>query len=287
MFHDKQTHKKMARTTNEIFEAILTEKANEPALSQLTNNSQTSRWRLFAYVVAKFHNLMELLFDKHKSEVTQVVDVERWGRLGWYVKKALLYQHGRSLIGETDGYNNSSLTDAAIELERVVKYASATENDEGKVVVKVAKGEVPDLEPLTDQELSGLHGYFLKIRPAGIRVITVSQPADSLKLIIKIAYDALILDAEGKRLDGTNNTPVIEAINNYLSNIEFSGEYSNMAMTDAIQRVEGCTIVDLRAAFYKYSSFDYYSEIVSRYRPDAGYMKFINADSLIEYVPYD
>lgn len=277
----------MARTTNEIFEAILTEKANEPALSQLTNNSQTSRWRLFAYVVAKFHNLIELLLDKHKKEVTIIVDQERWGKLGWYVNKALLYQYGRALIVETDDYNNSSLTEAEIETERVVKYASASEDADGKVVIKVAKGTAGNLEPLTIDEINGLQAYFNIIRPAGIRVKTVSQPADSLKLIIKIAYDALILDAEGKRLDGTNNTPVIEAINNYLSNIEFSGEYSNMAMTDAIQRVEGCTIVDLRAAFYKYSSFVVYSEIVSRYRPDAGYMKFIYADSLIEYVPYD
>lgn len=276
----------MARTTNEIFEAILTEKANEPALSELTNNSQTSRWRLFAYIVAKFHNLIELLFDKHKIEVTTIVDQERMGKLGWYVKKALLYQYGRSLLAETDGYNNSSLTDADIEHERVVKYASATEDDEGRVVVRVAKGEVGSLEPLRRIERMGLQEYFNVIRPAGVRVLTISIAADLLKLIIDVQYDALLLDDHGQRLDGSSNTPVKDAINDYLSSIEFCGEYSNMALQDAIQDVEGCTIVDIRASFSKYSNFDFVA-ISSRYKPYAGFMKFSEIDSLINYMPYD
>lgn len=276
----------MARTTNEIFEAILTEKANEPALSDLTNNSQSSRWRLFAYIVAKFHNLVELLFEKHKKEVTIIVDQERWGKLGWYINKALVYQHGRALIAESDTYDNSSLTDAEIAAERVVKYASASEDADGKVILKVAKGTPGNLEPLSIPEKNGLQAYFNIIRPAGVRVVTITSNADLLKIVVDIQYDALILDSDGKRLDGTSNTPVIDAINNYLSNIEFAGEFSNMAFENSIEVVEGCKIVDLRASFSKYSDFDYVA-ISSRYRAYAGYMKLDEDNSIINYLPYD
>ncbi len=276
----------MARTTNEIFEAILIEKANEPVLSEINNSSQTSRWRLFAYIVAKFHNLIELLLDKHITTVNNIVDNERYGELNWYKKKALLYQHGRQLIPESDQYNNSDLTEAEIETERVVKFANATEDSEGRVVVKVAKGVSGELEPLSTSELNGLKGYF-KIRPAGVHMKFITDVADLLKSVINIQYDPLILDSTGKRLDGTADTPVLDAINNYLSsNIEFAGEFSNMKYQDAIQSVEGVVIVDVIATFSKYSDFDY-EVINSRYRPYSGYMQFSTNDSIINYQPYD
>jgi hypothetical protein len=218
--------------------------------------------------------------------VTQIVDEERWGKLGWYVKKALLYQHERALIAETDEYNNSSLTETEIEAERIVRYASASEDAEGNVVLKVAKGTAGNLEPLTYAEKNGLQAYFNIIRPAGVRVVIITADADLLKVVIDVQYDALILDSEGKRLDGSNDTPVLEAINNYLSNIEFAGEFTNMAFENSIEAVEGCKIVDLRASFSKYSGFDYVP-ISYRYRSYAGYMEIDEVNSQINYLPYD
>ncbi len=109
--------------------------------------------------------------------------------------------------------------------------------------------------------------------------------ADLLKVALSVQYDALILDANGKRLDGTNDTPIIDAINNYLSSITFAGEYSNMRLVDAIQDVDGVKIINLNAAWSKYSEFNYVL-IQSRYAPMAGFMQFDSANSIINYLPY-
>lgn len=276
----------MARTTQEIYEAILAEKANEPELSELTNTSQTSRWRLIAYIVAKVHNVLELIFDKHKQSVMQIVSNERWGTLGWYVSKALVYQHGQDLIAETDTYDNSGLSVAEIEQKKVVKYAAVHENTNGSISLKVAKGTDGNLESLSVSETSGLRSYFNRIRPAGIVVNVLSADADLLKKNVKIQYNPLILDSSGKRIDGTSDTPVLDAINKYLAGIEFAGEYSNMALGNAIESIDGCVIVDVNAAYYKFSDFDY-ALIESRHRPYSGYMKLNIDESNINYEPYD
>jgi hypothetical protein len=240
------------------------------------------------YICAYVIHALEVLFDTHKSEVNQIVDNERYGKLGWYEIMALLYQQGGTRVEGFDYYDNSALTSDEIEAQRVVKFAAAGELPDGAVSLRMAKGETGALVKLTSHELAGVNAFFNArggAKPAGVRVNCISIDADLLKLSLSIQYDALIIDADGKRLDGTNDTPIIEAINSYLSSINFSGEYSNMRLVDALQSVEGVKIVDLNAAWSKYSEYDY-TLIQSRYPPEAGFMQLDSDNSLITYMPY-
>lgn len=288
----------MARSTDLIKKEITDQFIGYPEIqtkydldTQKTFEEQYSKVSLESiifYVSAYAIRALEVLFDTHKSEVNQVVDNERYGKLGWYEKMALLYQHGRQLIPGYDYYDNSGLTADEIEAERVVKYAAASELADGQLALKLAKGETGALVALTSQELAGVSAYFNArggVKPAGVRVNCISMDADFLKIVSAIQFDALILDSEGKRLDGTNDTPVLEAINNYLSSIRFAGEYSNMRLVDAIQAVDGVIIADLNAAWSKYSEFGYVL-IHSRYAPQAGFMQFDSASSIINYTAY-
>lgn len=247
--------------------------------------SKVSLESIVFYVSAYAIRALEVLFDTHKSEVNQLVDTERYGKLGWYEKMSLLYQHGRQLVAGYDYYDNSGLTGDEIEAQRVVKFCATKELPDGQIVVKLAKGEMGALVKLTSQEVLGVQAYLNKIKPAGVRVICVSLDSDQLKGIFDIQYDALILDSEGKRLDGTNDAPVIEAINNYLSSIKFNGEFSNMRLEDKLQEVDGVTIIDLGATWSKYSEFDY-ALIYSRYQPQAGFLSLDVESSIFNYIPY-
>lgn len=289
----------MTRTITEIKQQITTEFIGRPeiiAIYSLDVNktfeeqfSKVSLESILFYVVAFAIHTVESLFATHKSEVNQLVDNERWGRFGWYEKMAKKYQHGRTLITDYDCYNNSAFDADQIAEQQVVKFAACNELQDGQLALKLAKGEAGALEPLADAELAGVSAYFNArggVKPAGVRVNCISLPADFLKVMLSIQYDALILDANGNRLDApTEPQPVITAIQQYLSSIDFAGEYSNMKLIDAIQDVQGVVIVDLNAAWFKYSDFDY-ELIQSRYRPAAGFMQLDPLNPQPNYIAY-
>lgn len=280
---------KMQMTNEFIGKAEIIAKYNLVPLKTFEEQfSKVSLESIIFYVVAFGIYLVEVLFDTHKIEVNQVVDNERWGQLSWYEKMALKYQYGRELVVGYDYYDNSTMTEENIEEEKVVKFAAATDTQEGQIILKLAKGQIGAIEPLLPYELAGVSAYFNArggLKPAGVRVNCISINSDMLKLSLSIQYDALILNAEGKRLDGTNNQPVLDAINAFLSSVEFAGEYSNMRLVDVIQQVDGVKIVDLNAAWSKYAEYDY-TLIQSRYQPQAGFMKFDSVNSIINYLPY-
>lgn len=264
---------------------IITVYGLDPAKTFEEQFSPVSVESIIFYITAYAMYSQQVIFDAFKLAINTIVDKERWGRLGWYEKMALLYQSGRQLVDEQDYYDNTGLTSDEIATEQIVKFCAAKELEDGQVIIKLAKGEVGALVKLSDLEVLGVQAYINRIRPAGVSPTCVSLDADLLKTQLLIQYDALILDGTGKRLDGTNDTPVISAINSYLSSIKFNGEYSNMALVDAVQQVDGVTIVDLTAAWSKYSQFNYVL-INSRYQPQAGFMNLDTVTSLINYTPY-
>lgn len=285
----------MARTVLEI-KKIMTDKfISYPEIISLygldtTKNfeeqfSKVSPESILFYCVAFGIQLLDVLFDTHKAEITQIIENERFGSVGWYELKALAYQHGRVLVDGYDYYDNSNLTDDEIESEKIVKFASAREVDNGNLILKLAKGVTGSLEKLTINELAGVQSYINKIKVAGVRITCISEDADMLKATLNIQYDALILDSAGKRLDGTNDHPVLDAVNTYLSSIKFNGEYSNMRLEDSVQDVPGVIIIDVEAAFAKYSAFDY-ELINSRYQPASGFLSIDLDNFVINYIAY-
>jgi hypothetical protein len=96
----------------------------------------------------------------------------------------------------------------------------------------------------------------------------------------------LVLDENGARLDGADNSPVDNAIKTYIKNLKFNGEYSNLALIDALQNVEGVEIPELKNAQAKYGENDWVI-IDAKYIPDAGYLKIYDpADLTLTYKAY-
>lgn len=274
----------MARTIDQIYQAIITQKNNTPELDALNSTSKAAVYNLFGYIIAVVMWTLENLFDLHKSEVDDTIATKKPHTVRWYRDKALLFQYGQNLIAETDRYANTGLNDQQIAAQKIVAQAAVTEID-GKLRIKVAKASGDDLVELLDEELNAFADYIGKIKDAGVKIITDSLPADALKLTLDIWYNPLVLTSTGARIDGAASEPVKDAIKAYLKNLPFNGEFSNTKLTDQLQAVEGVVFPVIKSSQAKYGLFPF-SSIDEKYIPDAGYLRIADADLTINYRQY-
>jgi hypothetical protein len=266
----------MARTISEIQQALLNQVAADSTLSsQLTSTSNVAIWRLWTYVVAFCQWTLEVLFDQHVAEINNIVATQKAHTLQWYVAMAKKFQYGDNLVQDADYYDPVNTTN------QIITYAAATELNNG-LRIKVAKTVGSDLAPLITAEKTAFTAYMNLVKDAGVRLNITSGSPDSLKLTLNIYYNALVLDNMGQRLDGTANTPVQDAIGDYLKTLPFNGLYTNFALLNAIAAVDGVVIPDLVSAQANYGS-TLYVNIDPEYKPDSGYLRIINPTDLVLY----
>lgn len=250
--------------------------------------SKVSVESVWVFIIATISLTLETMFSWHKQEISDTVDNERYGHIGWYRKKALAFQYGAALnvnyteipdANATDGdFSESDEYTVDDDSKKIVEYAHAEEKQGSfGVLLKVAKKVNGIIRPLdngqngTDNEITPFTSYMNRIKPAGVPLEIRSTLPDRLILNIRIYYDPLVFDDTGHRLDD-NTEPVKAAINGYLNSITFNGEFISMKLIDAIQTVEGVVVAELLSAQYQYAS-NPISVIDARYTPFAGYME--------------
>lgn len=271
----------MARTIAQIQQSMLDAVAADATLSgNLTSTSKVAIWRLWTYIIAFCQWTLEVLFDSHKTEVTTIIATQKPHGLQWYVTIAKLFQYGYALPPDSDTYGVID-TDA-----QIVTYAAAEEVTKG-LRIKAAKLDSGDLASLSATELTAFTAYMEAVRDAGVRLYIESNDPDSLKLTLTIYYNALVLDSSGQRLDGTNNTPVQDAITAYLQKLPFNGLFIINKLIDALEVVEGVVIANVALAQAKYGALAY-SDIIVEYQPDAGYLRINDpvTDLTITFTPH-
>lgn len=285
----------MARTIKEI--TAITEGAyvaQRTALGLTADDpatwSKVGRKRLWITVFVYCSWLLEQIFDTCKANVDKKIKEERAPVISWYVKQFKAYQHGFPLIAETDQFDNTGYTNAQIEASFVIKYAAGvvvgTPTGEEKVRFKLAGSTGTDLRQLTSAELAGATAYYNRFAPPGINHTIESLAPDKIKQVWKIYYDPLVLDQNGARLDGTDNTPVQTAIKSYLESMDYSGTYYTAKHVDEVQKVPGVIVPHLQTCMVAYGSLPFQT-IAVMHNPDAGYLRFENDTDLeIEFIPH-
>lgn len=275
----------MAQTIDYWYKQIINRVYADEKLSELNSTSAVADYKLWAYIVASVIWTLDTLFDKHRAAIEALLALLKPHTLRWYRDLALRFQYGQALIPDSDKYANVGLDDAAIAAQKIIEQAAVVENDDGSLRMKVVKLVNDDYAQLTDQEKLSFVAYIKSCKDAGVRITVDSLPPDGLKLVLSIYYDPLVLNANGQRIDAASNTPVIDAINSYLKNLQFNGEFAKTRMVDAIQLVDGVQLVSLASAQAQYGSRPL-AEINERYIPDAGYLRVIDNGFTITYVPY-
>lgn len=233
------------------------------------------------YVVAFGIWVLEMIFLKHKKEVVEIIAEKEPRRTSWYREKALAFQLGFKLVADKDYYDNTDVLSENIERSKVVKYAVAVEeSDKSTLYIKIAG---KNKQYLPYDEVVAFESYINEVADIGVHITVINAPADAMKLELDVYYDASVLDAEGRRLDGSDDTPVQDAVRIYLANLEFNEQFVSMRLVDAIQKVEGVDIVELNDAMYRYKAMAWQS-VKARYTPYAGYMTVSDSDLKINWI---
>jgi hypothetical protein len=235
--------------------------------------------RIFFYVIAVAHYIMERMFDTHADNINTALDARLPHTTRWYRTKVLQFQHpNRALITDTDKYDNSGLPADEIEELQVVKYCSVEEK-QSKLLIKVAKGAAGVREILSDDEAAALDYYVGEIKDAGVPYRIVNQQADRFYCNMEVFYNPMLL--------APSDAAVETAIKEYVSNLDFNGAYANAWLTDRIQQIPGVVIPHLIEV--KTARAANPPETVSvRTIAESGYFIVENdGDLTITYTPYE
>ena len=171
--------------------------------------------------------------------------------LNWYAGKIKAFQMGDTLPTDTDMY------------------------PEIKEDAQVDKDGKPTR--LSDDDVKKVSAYVSKIKDAGVRVLLSSGDADKFNVSLLIHYDPL------KRLEAKD---IKKVVSEYLESMPFDGIYSNMALIDAIQKVDGVRVAEVLTSEAKYGG-NITKSIDSVYVPTSGYMQIETATIKLKPYQYD
>ncbi len=265
------------RTIDEIKESIAADFMKNETVADLfgfpagdnfaAHFSKVSVINILFYVFASAAWVSERLFEAHKAEIEARIEEIIPHRARWYKSKVLEFMKDRTLMPDTDRYDTSGMTDEAVEAARAVKYATADESRDASILTVKVAGEAGGVRcRLSDETETQLAAYLSEIKDAGVRINLVNKEADTFNCSADIYYNAMLLPENVRR-------DCEAAIRNYIENLPFNGEYSNMALVDALQAVEGVRIVEFKQATASASDTTTLTTIDARCTPSAGYFK--------------
>ena len=243
----------MARTIDQISDAIVSKMQKDVRLSELTTDSKVSIWGRFVYCVAFCVWVLETLFDTHKAEITDALANQKKGSPLWYRNMALAFQYGFDLvkqnefqlITDTDQFDNTNYTDEQIEASKIIKYAAVTEAEqESKLIIKVAtENAAKVLSPIGDAEKTAFDYYIDVINYAGVKYEIINYAPDRLQLNLTIKIDPKVINSSGMKIlmsaVDVGTKPVETAINQFMKELPFDGKMVLNKLIDKLQSVEG------------------------------------------------
>lgn len=265
-------------TKKEIYEQITSEfvqDANIQSLYNLNPNlSYNDQFSKFSFETILFNFIASILvvyyflFKEHKEEIENRALEIQSGNTRWYAEQAKLFQFSDNLVWNQDALRFEY--QPINELNRIVTYASATDLG-NSVIVKVAKDNDGFPEKLSPIELNRVQVYMNQIKFAGTILDVVSRDPDELRLSMEVYADPLVLNNDGSLLSDPSVFPVENAINDYLSNLDFDAIYTNTSLIDRIQEQPGVLNPILTSTEARFGT-QAYQPIGSFYQSNAGYM---------------
>lgn len=267
----------------------------EAAQEQPTSTSRVSQWRKSVYGFALAAHFLETLWEEFERRIRLLIASQRVHTISWYQEQILRYQHG----APTDAlgyYDNTNRTVAEVEAMKVFKYAAITRTvQNGAIILRAKTAQVDsngNLVANTSQHIAAGQSFITENSDAGTIVNITTGDGDDLKLEIDIYFDPQILDSDGRRVDGENDTPVIDATREFLKSLEFNDRYIIAKHENAIEAVEGVNFQSVKLAASKYAFHSYDSVgipnagVIPQTRvADAGYFTLDMDALVINYIP--
>ena len=232
----------MARSLEQIKTQIITQIRTYPSLDAFKlpseGGSSVSIFNLMITVVSAAILVFEKIHDIFKEDITALAEGAIAGNAKWLQNQILLFQYG-DIVQIDDNY--SPYYPVIDTTKQIVTRCAII--DAQPVLVKVAKGIVPNLAPLTVDEMNALKDYyygtqFLEgIGFAGVTATFSTAPSDKMFVEADVYYSSQLVPADVK-------SAVITAIDNFFATfqeVNFNGTVFVIKLTDAIQAVTGVT----------------------------------------------
>lgn len=231
-------------------------------------------------IVATVVWTLETLFDRHKEEVYQKATSTIVASAAWYHHLALRFQKGDTLVYDEATKSYGYATEDTSK--QIVKYAAV--RDAGKFIRMLVSGDKNGRPSrLEDADLIPFKEYMNRVKIAGVVLEIDSYAPDIIRVIAECTVDPLVIDAQGRRIiDGSY--PVVDAINNYLNNIDYGGTFNKNRLIDAIQNVRGVVDIRLISVQYSINSGIYIPIEGNNYAARAGCFVSNNLETSITYV---
>ncbi len=264
----------------DIKNKLVAQQDKSSVLQEVTTTSKVGVLNEIFYAVSFAVASLKELFEVFKIEVLAIADAKEAHREAWYQTKATDFQFGHQVVKGKDYYDNSVLTTDEIEASKIVKFAVAVqESDKSTLYIKIAN---ENKQPLTEEQRIAFEAYINEVADLGVHLTVVNQEADDIKLTLDVEYNAALLNAEGIELNGSKE-PVKEAVELYLSNLNFDQQYVSMFLVDALQQLPVVEIAEVKVACFKYDALSW--QIINRrYPPYAGYMRVLPENLTINYI---
>lgn len=234
---------------------------------------------ILMYVWAVCAWAVEQLVARHREEVAAELEEHVAHRPKWYRDRVLAFMADRALEPDSDRYATEGMSAGEMAAARVVKHAVATESRDASVLTIKVAGETGGARaPLGAEHERQLRAYIGEIKDAGVRVALVNMAADTFDCSVDVYYNAMMQP-------GVVRGACEGAIREYIENLPFNGEYTNMALVDRLQGVDGVMIAELRESCSRAADETTRTRIDARLTPKAGY--FVPGDITINMKAYD
>jgi hypothetical protein len=204
----------MARSVNEIQQAIITDVTNTPELSTLASNtSRRAIWRLWTFIVATAIAILEQLIDVFKSTTEATIAAAAPETAAWLQAQFFKFQYSTTTPQVIQLINLVPQYPVVDENLRIITRCSVRTTINNQVLIKLAKQDPPT--PLDSSELAASQSYVNIIGVAGVNYICVSQDSDKLYIQADVYYNGAY--------SSVISANVIDAITTYLANLPFDG----------------------------------------------------------------
>lgn len=267
----------MARTLEEIQLEIISEKNTHVELNSLNSTSKTAIWRLWIYIISMAHFILETLFDRHKEEVNERLNVGRYGTAEWFAGLVREFQKDDTLT-VIDNKITYSIIDAA---KKIITRVAIIEASNSTLTIKVAKGDANDVTKataLTTTELQQLESYLEQTKPCGVALEVNSLNADRLILSgCTVYFNAIFNPAEIK-------ANVEAKLLEYMQTLRFDGKVLKSEVVDYIQTVQGVNDITITNLYLRQGANDV--EVVRSEYTLSGYLNEDDVDKFADNITY-
>ena len=228
-------------------------------------------------------------YDEMLAAVETLLSTASAGTALQIAALAKAYQHGDTLTN----VNNQLVYDLIDESKQVVNYVSIGVEDETTqgikeriVKIKVAKDNNGAIEQLTEDERIGLVDYFDDAGFFGIFLDVITLEADKIAYELTVEVNPKVIDKDtGAYLDGSSETPILDAIKDYhdtKNKTDFDGKIYKTKPESAVQNIDGIEYAEIDKAMYWNGS--QWIEFPRFWQSNAGYVQVSEEDCIIHYL---